>query len=216
MLYFLRQKKVRCYDFIKSDDKILCIATEKLCRFDIKERIAHRCGVNALVFSSVSNEVRRKIHEDCTRIIQFKYADLIRADIDSITLLINDCVKSALFINKLFICESKILKYKLECDEIKRVISYSKRSYSLEFKNQDEGVYKCCGLQLSYQKRFNEINLSLMANNFKESIHKLKYNHFNTFNPPSAIPIKSETYTNSAYGLSHVFKCMCYGNKLYN
>lgn len=214
MMYLIRQKKLKCYDFIKlPNDNIVCIANEKICRFDIKETIAHRNGVNALVFAAVSNEVRRQMYIDCTQVMQFKYTHLIRADVDCITLLITDCEKSASFINDIFKNESKLLKYKLDSDDMQRVTSYSKRAYSLEFQNKEDNVYKCCGLQLSYNNRFNKINVALMANKFIQSIHELKYDHYNRFNPPCAIPIGMETYTNSYDGVSYVFKCNSYGTK---
>ena len=132
----------------------ICFANFKPCskQFNYgdlyKKSVRNNCC--SIVFSKISNQIRRNMHQISLQFLKLSNVYVLRIDVDSIlirTLKTNYDIKIVSDI----LNSIEGLEFKIELDDISQYISIKKRCYALQTKFGP--LLKCPGLKMSYEKR---------------------------------------------------------------
>ena len=210
LLYQIESKSTKFYDIIMDSSHTLCFTKKSVSGNKEKIIAAHRMGLNSLIFANCSNYVRRKIYQDALNVIQSQNLLLVRIDVDSISICIIDIVKSLNSVQKIFSNVRDKLVYKVERNNLSRIVSYSKRAYTLECDTK-YSLLKCCGLSLSFHERFNLIDFEKMYHSYRKELSEKGYGYFPNNNPPCGVPMEREEIITESGKIMSFLKCLPYG-----
>ncbi len=208
--YLIKQKRIVSYDFKKNKTEVICIAKIALSQEE-KDKMAKRASINPLIFASSANLIHRRLHTDALKVLAFPHIHLVRCDVDSLTMLVKDMSASTDFLNNLFYHSVDVIKYKQEYTHIKKIASFSKRSYCLIFDDSCENILKTCGLSLCNNYKFNQLDVNAMFEKFKNSLKDNGFQHFSRANPPNARPLNDHIFINQQGGVCKYYTTTPYG-----
>ena len=164
----LNSNQIESYDVIYD----ICIAKFKALNFKFDDILKKSIKTNicSVVFSKISNQLRRNVYEISLQILSSKNLSLLRIDVDSILIRRKKTIVD--FQNLIDILTSiDGIHFKLELDNISKYISLKKRSFAMQ--TEHGPLIKCPGLKMSFKKRHSiNINEIINHNINKVSCHK--------------------------------------------
>lgn len=207
--YKIQTKDTNYFDILERNKNTFCLSNKKT-RGNYNTNVrANRYGINPLIFANCANYVRRKVYTDCVNVVKSKTLELVRVDVDSISILIKHVLASTSEVSQIFRNTNNFLQYKLEHSNLIRIASYTKRCYTLE--SDEVRLIRACGLSLSYEQRFEKINFDLMFKCFLENVLSKGFDYFSKNNPPCGIPTELLEFENEFGGKYQFIRCLPYG-----
>ena len=152
LMHFNKNKVLKMYDVYSENT---CYGLVKLRESDNQKK-NHRNNVSPIVLSAICSTVKRRIHSDCLKVKLSNTLSLIRIDADCITIKLSFNQNADDECNDIFLCTRDNLFYKKEPNFIRRLFSYKRRSYSIEYDKY--AVIKSCGFSATLDTRFRKID----------------------------------------------------------
>lgn len=164
LVHLNKKKELIMFDLFSSNS---CYGLIKVRNsFNIQKNF--KSNVCPIVLSSICSYIKRRIHSDSIKIKLSNTLQLIRIDADCITIKVFLNTDSNNEYRNIFEINNTTIFYKTEMSSIRRVISYKKRSYTLEKENFC--ILKSCGFSASLYTRFNLIDFEKLYRNFNLNI----------------------------------------------